>query len=171
MQLGVVQRFHDSGEKGAWFLYDVFGISPQVLAVIIAIAAVGAFFGAEKVERLVTRRDLPLRPIWRFAAPAFGTLAAVALLSLAIPHPTSAALAPERTTIAADDLAKAVVAEPWRYRIDGKTAFDSTTGRTLAIDGIYKPLAQAAPRAASTTPARVPGVIAKPKKKGGGCSS
>jgi hypothetical protein len=172
LRIDVVQRFHDSGEKGGWFLYDLFHVSPQLLAVVIAIAAVGAFVGAEKVERLVTGRDLPRRPVWRFAAPAFGTLATIALISAVIPHPTSAAPAAGAAAIGADDLAKAVVAEPWRYRIEGAVATDVTTGRTLAISGEYRPLVQAAAQA--TVPATqggVPRVIAKPKKKGGGCSS
>ena len=169
LKLAVVQRFHDSGEKGAWFLYDLIKVSPQLLAVIISLAAVGAFIGAEKVERLVTGRDIPRRPIWRFAAPAFATLATIALFTIAIPNTTSAAPA-NRATIAADELAKAVVAEPWRYRIEGTLATDVTTGRAMTIAGEYKPLLQATPRAAPAATGAVPGVIAKPKKKGGGCS-
>lgn len=171
LQWAVVQRFHDSGDKGAWFLYDLVMVDPKLLAVIIAVAAVGAFVGAEKVERLVSGRDMPRRPVWRIAAPAFATLAAVALISIAIPDKTSAAPAQKRPTIAADDLAKAVVAEPWRYRIEGNVATDATTGRTLTIAGDYQPLMSATPRAASATPSGVRRVITKPKKKGGGCSS
>lgn len=171
MQWAVVQRFHESGEKGSWFLYDVIKLSPQLLAVIIAVAAIGAFIGAEKVERLVTGRDTPRRPIWRMAAPAFATLAVIALLSIAIPHTTSATPAQKSATIAADDLANAVVAEPWRYRIDGNVVTDAATGRTFTISGKYKPLMGATPQAVSATPGGAPRVIAKPKKKGGGCST
>jgi hypothetical protein len=166
-----VQRFHESGEKGPWFLYDAFGINPQLLAVIIAAAAVAAFIGAEKVESLVNHRTVMRRPIWRLAVPAFGALAAIALVALVIPHSTTAAPAPVRGIIAAEELAKAVVAEPWRYRIDGQTVADAATDRTLAIAGEYKPPVASVSAAAAPPKTRAPVSIAKPKKKGGGCSS
>ena len=46
----LIVGFHNSGELGAWFLYDALGISPQLLALLVVLMAVGCFIGAEKVE-------------------------------------------------------------------------------------------------------------------------
>ena len=175
LKIRAVQRFHDSGEKGAWFLYDLIKVSPQLLAAIIAIAALAAFLGAEKVEQW--RAGVPPAPGGRlarrlsYAAPAFAILAAIAMITLAIPNTTSAAPPRAQASISAADLSTAVLAEPWRYRIEGTLATDVTTGRTMTIAGEYKPLLQTASRTTQPAPAGPSRVIAKPKKKGGGCSS
>ena len=172
LQIGAVQRFHDAGGKGAWFLYDVFRIEPRLLAAIIALAALAAFAGAEKVESLVNGREVSRRPIWRFAVPAFGTFVVAGLTAAVIPRSTTAAPAPGGATIAAGELAKAVVAEPWRYRVEANVVTDLATSRSLTIIGEYKPiLTSASARPAAVRPGAPPRVIAKPKKKGGGCSS
>jgi uncharacterized membrane protein YedE/YeeE len=48
--------FHDGGKAGTVFLYQLLHLPPLVLALIIAVAAVAAFKGAEKIERLVNAR-------------------------------------------------------------------------------------------------------------------
>jgi Sulphur transport len=113
-------RFHVSGEKGPWFLYDLLRISPQVLAVLVTIAAIGAFVGAEKVERLVSGDSAPVKARSRARRIAFATLgilAAVALLTLAVPVAGPAAAGALPASISAGDLAHAVVTEPWSVRI------------------------------------------------------
>jgi hypothetical protein len=172
LQIAAVQRFHDSGGKGAWFLYDLFRIDPRLLAGVISIAAVAAFAGAEKVESLVNNREVSRRPIWRFAVPAFATFVVAGLIATAIPRSTTAAPAPAGAMIHAGDLASAVVAEPWRYRVEGKTVTDLATSRSLTIVGEYKPiLTSASAGPAAARPGAPSRVMARPKKKGGGCSS
>ncbi len=169
MQIPAVQRFHVSGEKGAWFLYDLLRVKPQILAAGIALVALAAFAGGEKVERLVAG-GVSLHAIRRVAVPAFAILAAIAVLTLAVPARTSAEPSPALHTIAAADLSRAVVAEPWRFRVENGLATDSVTGRTLKIEGKYTPLVKSAPAAPAAASAGRK-VIVKPKSKGGGCSS
>jgi len=56
-------KFNDSGKKGAFFLYDLLHLSPLVVAVGVAVLAVAAFKGAEKIEQVVnSRAEEPVRP-------------------------------------------------------------------------------------------------------------
>ena len=59
--------FHDSGKLGGVFLYQLLNLPPLGLAAIIAVAAVGCFIGAGKIERLVHAARLAR------AAPAAST--------------------------------------------------------------------------------------------------
>lgn len=163
LQIPAVQQFHNSGAKDAWFLYDLVPVSPQLLAVIVAVMAVLAFIGAEKVESLMggTRTAKNAR---RYAFATVGALAVVALVTLAIPAPT--AIAETKNPIAAADLARIAIEEPWRAQILEKTAI---------VDGVERPIAgKLVLPSTGDAPAplkRAPtGAIAKPKKKGGGCS-
>ena len=164
-RIPAVERFHNSSEKGAWFLYDLLGISPQLLAAIVAAGAILAFIGAEKVESLMggTRTAKRVR---RYAFATVSALAVIALVTLAIP--ASPAIAEEaRQPIAAADVARIAVEEPWRVQIAGDRA---------TVDGVERPIEGklVLPKvdgAAPPPPAPIArGVIAKPKKKGGGCS-
>jgi len=49
-------NFNESGKRGAFFLYDLVHLPPLVIAAGIAVLAVFAFKGAEKIERLVNAR-------------------------------------------------------------------------------------------------------------------
>ena len=181
-------RFHNSSEKGAWFLYDLIKVPPAVIAIAIAAMAVGAFAGAEKVEKIFAKRvtslppqvDSPRRAAWlRIAAPTFAAIAVFALVAMAIPRPTTAASTPKSPSISSADLARSYVSEPWRFRFDGDSVVDVTSNRSFAIAGgasAFKrePLIAAMTGGAAFTaaaPPRPAGVIAAPKKKGGGCSS
>jgi hypothetical protein len=118
LQVPAFHRFHISGEKGAWFLYDLTGIAPQLLAFIVTFAAILAFIGAEKVERMIGGVSGPIvtrRPP-RVALAALASLAIVMVATLAIPTQSSAS--PSRMkTITAAELARAITTEPWRVRI------------------------------------------------------
>ena len=178
-----VAAFHDSGAREAWFLYDIVEVPPQLIAIAFALMAVAAFAGAEKVEALMAGRARAERPrTWlRYAAPAFGTLAAAAALTIALSatSPAAASSSTSAQPIAAADLAKQYAAEPWRFVIEGATAIDLRTNRVLAIAGgaaAWKadPLVTAMTTgvaAPAPSAARPRGVVAKPKKKGGGCSA
>lgn len=124
-QLEPVSRFHVSGEKGAWFLYDLLGVPAAILAAIVTIVAIAAFFGAEKVERIFAARDAGASqtsaPSYalrrRFAWSTFAVFAAVALIGLAAPDRAVASSRGTTGSIRVEDLARRIVEEPWTLRI------------------------------------------------------
>lgn len=50
-----VAAFHDSGKLGSVFLYDLLGVPPLALALVVAVVAVLTFKGAARIEALVAR--------------------------------------------------------------------------------------------------------------------
>jgi len=120
-----VERFHTSGELGPKFLYELIGVPAPVVGVAVALMAIGAFVGAEKVEALMRRRRADAsEPAWtdeprprRFAFATFLALTGVAVLLLALPHGSAAHPAPGLKTIRAEELAKRLIDEPWRLRV------------------------------------------------------
>lgn len=123
----MLQSFHNSGEMGHLFLYDLLGMPPQILAVLIAGMAVAMFFGADKVEAIFTARrnggqapkPAPRQPR-RLAFGVLGVMGVVALATLAVPNTPSAAesiKAPAFQSITPEALAKRVIDEPWNLRI------------------------------------------------------
>lgn len=120
LQIPRFHQFHGSGEKGAWFLYDLVPVPPPLLAAIIAVVALAAFVGAEKLERifggaLAVAERRPVRQR-RFAFATIGIASVVAVALIAVPMSAPAA-APQAATITAAELAKRLVAEPWRVRV------------------------------------------------------
>jgi hypothetical protein len=125
----VLGRFHTSGDKGQLFLYQWLGISPAWVAVGVAIIAVAAFIGAERVEKMMTARiavakdvvDEELRSAPRPRRVAFGVYAAVAVaVMVTLFVPVSSAARPDPVPplpISATELAKRIVDEPWRVRV------------------------------------------------------
>ena len=117
LQIPSVHAFHGSGEKGAFFLYDWLRIPPQLLAVIIAVVAVLAFVGAEKVERLVNRSGAPApSPARRYSFATVMTLAVITIATLAIPASAPAEIARTRAITAAE-LSRALVDHPWSVHV------------------------------------------------------
>ena len=195
LQIPKFHQFHVSGDKGAWFLYDLVKVPPQLIAVAIAVMAILAFIGAEKVERLVN--GIAPAPK-KFAFATIATTAAIALIAIAIPAKAPAA-APVRT-IAAAEVSKLLVEKPWAVRIVDTRSVDANTiadlpddGRTLVVIGDAKklpkharvlagginawtndPLRRAMATGAPPPPPPTPasgGTFARPKKKGGCCSA
>jgi len=115
LQIPAFHQFHGSGAKGAWFLYDLVKVPPQLLAGAITVAAVLAFIGAEKVESLMGGQRTAKR-VRRYAFATVTTLAVVALVTIAVPATPAAASQPP-ATIRAADLARVVVDAPWTLRI------------------------------------------------------
>ena len=123
----LLQSFHNSGEMGHLFLYDLLDIPPQVLAVLVAGMAIAMFFGAEKVEAIFTARrnggeapkPAPRNPR-RLAFGSVGVLMIVALATLALPNTPRAAVTHKEKAFSAitpEDLARRVIDEPWNLRI------------------------------------------------------
>ena len=121
--------FPTSGDKGQLFLYEWLGLSPALLAIVVAAIAVLAFIGAEKVERIMTKRiavaaDEVDEEVRRAPAPrrfAFGLYAVVALavlVTMFVPvGRTAQAAVAKGDAITASELAKRVFDSPWSVRI------------------------------------------------------
>jgi len=117
--LGVpaVARFADGSFLGHLYLYDLLRVPPAVVALAVALVAVAAFVGAEKVERIMGGKapPSPARPRRAVFATLAG-LGAAGVVMLALPHGTTAApRAPARIT--AEALAARVVDAPWTVRV------------------------------------------------------
>lgn len=77
--------YNSAGYLGRLTLDQVFGVSAPVLVLVIVLAALLLFWGAEHVERLIGRRDLRAEPRWRGAGAAALAAAAVAVLAVGSP--------------------------------------------------------------------------------------
>ncbi len=156
LQIPAVHHFHTSGEKGAWFLYDLVRVPPQLLAAVIAVMAMLAFVGAEKVEKLISGAA-DRSGARKFAFRTVAATALIALLAIALPVRTTAAPQAAKSITAAE-LSRRIVNEPWTVRIvdtrqkaservPGTEIVDANTiadlpndGRTLVIIGDAKRL-------------------------------
>jgi hypothetical protein len=123
-----IVAFHNSGEMGAKFLYDAFGIPPQVLAVGVVVMAVGCFIGAEKVEAIFTKKraaqpgsEVEPRASHPFARrvafATFGFVTVLVVATLVAPVPTTDASLDQPELIGPSTLAHRVLEEPWNIRI------------------------------------------------------
>lgn len=157
LKIDAVAKFHESGAKEAWFLYDLLPVSPELIAVAVAIMAVLAFIGGEAIEKIKGRPRA-----WRLTVPAFAVLA----LFFVFPSLHVQGAKPAGKVPALDRAA--YLAEPWRYQIDGKVATDLSTNRTYAVTS---DLTAGGPQVAQPATRRSAAPFAKPKKKSGGCSS
>ena len=119
--------FHASGAQGQIFIYDLLGVPPAVVAVGVAVMAIGCFLGAEKVERYVTQRFLqtsydaaPARSR-RFALASFGIVGVAGLVLMVVPVGSRATqanpLAKTAQSVDVETLAKRILDEPWKLRV------------------------------------------------------
>jgi hypothetical protein len=79
--------FPNSGRLGTFTLPQLLHLPAPIVAALIVVIAVGAFIGAEKIERLVTGTAPETPPVRRRVFVALGVLAAVAIVTLALPAP------------------------------------------------------------------------------------
>jgi uncharacterized membrane protein YedE/YeeE len=117
LRIPAVARFNESGDLGHLYLYDLLGVPAAVVALAVALVAVAAFLGAERLERIFGG-ETPLPSPARPRRAVFATLAglgAVGVVTLALPHGTPAYSAPAR--IDPEALARRVVDAPWKVRI------------------------------------------------------
>ncbi len=123
--LPLFSDFHVSGDLGWLYLYDLAGVSPQLLALGVALMAIGCFVGAEWVERRFQRVRQPdvLTPapsagMRRLAFGLFGAAALIGVATLALPGAEAQAVAPqEAKPLSASDLAHRLFDEPWSVRV------------------------------------------------------
>jgi hypothetical protein len=112
------------GSMGHLFLYQILDIPVPLLAIGITLLAIGAFLGAEKIERVMARRrgdDAPValerfRPR-RLAFSALGVTALLALVTVVLPRQPSAAVQRTPELVSQEQLAHRLLEEPWRLRI------------------------------------------------------
>ena len=126
----IVAEFHNSGEMGHLFLYDVTGIPAPILAMMVAAMAAMMFLGAERVERIYARKrdgeePEPAEKRPRTVAFAtFGGLAVIALATLLVPATPRAAPAADVGSITPAELAHRVLDDPWGVRVIDLRAAD-----------------------------------------------
>jgi hypothetical protein len=123
----IIGDFHVSSAMSVFTVPDWLGLGMPLLAAGLALMAVGAFFGAEFVERLFSARskkvkedsmDLSGKGILGGLAGA-GVLGAV--LFLALPTPAKSETTPTYGTLSVVQVAQLVVEEPRNlYVIDGR---------------------------------------------------
>jgi hypothetical protein len=115
---GAFKRFFESGAKGHLYLYDVLRIPAAVLALAVAVVAIGSFLFGEWVERKLAGDAAPASPSGpkRFVFGAFAGVALVAVATLALP---TGAKAVARTPgkLAVEELAQRVFDRPWAVRV------------------------------------------------------
>jgi len=122
----LIDTFHSSGDQGQLFLYDLIDVPPAVVAAAVMAMAVGAFLGAEQLEKFFSKKfaaaseglsaSVPEHPSRGFAFGVMATASVAGLLLLLSPV-SSEASSKSAQTIDAHQLAVRVFDEPWRVRI------------------------------------------------------
>jgi len=131
-------EFHTSTALGVRTLPEVFGISYEILVLLLVLGAAGAFFGAEKAETLFARLRGVEREAgtWsRTAHAAVATLALVALIATVVRVSAPGAAATDTgvnaTRISALDLGRAAAVDPQGYLVAdlrGRPACEAVEG-------------------------------------------
>ncbi len=125
LSIPAVARFHNSGDLGPLFVWDLLKLpnraGPPIVAIAITLAAIGAFIGAEKLEKALAARADPAARATAAGRPGrfvFAGLTASALVGLAlVALPTGTQAARQARAIAPLDLARRVLDEPWKVRV------------------------------------------------------
>jgi uncharacterized membrane protein YedE/YeeE len=118
-----VESFHNSGNLGHLFLYDLFGLSPEVVATMVVAMAIGCFFLVDKVERMFIEKrtgqvpETGSRMPRRFAVAVYSTAALLALIAMSLPASQSKAEPKRAASITSERLARRTLDEPWTMRI------------------------------------------------------
>jgi hypothetical protein len=120
MRVPAFAHFNGGSNLGNVYLYELLKLPPAVVALLVAVMAVGCFVGAEKVERIFTRKRTGAAPIAqprRLAFATIGALTALALLTLAVPQRSRAAAVRAAAPVTPEALAHRVLEAPWTVRI------------------------------------------------------
>jgi hypothetical protein len=107
--------FTESGALGHLYLYDLLHLPPAVVALLVALMAMGCFVGAEKLERIFGGEAAPQAAPRRLVFAGFAAAAAAGLATLALPAAAAHAPAPARLSPGA--LAQRVLDAPWKVRV------------------------------------------------------
>ncbi len=119
---GLIAGFATSGAMGHLFLPDVLGLERPFVAFLVTLMAIGAFIGAEKLEkRFGGKTDGNHPETRRHRHTVFGVLGASAVAGILIAlvgFPTAAEpSSPSPLRIEADVLAHRIIDEPWKVRV------------------------------------------------------
>lgn len=128
--------FYESGSMGVATLPELLGLSWPVLAALVVLVAIGSFLLAEKVERVLAKKDAAEPPPGSVPTRnrVFGGLAAaagLALVTLLLPAKKApVAAAPRTTPITATELARELAADNASlYVVDARSPKDCAAGR------------------------------------------
>lgn len=115
---GLVGDFHVSSAMGVFTVPDWLGIDMPLLVAALALAAVGAFFGAEYVERFFSARARKLKEASldatgkRILGGLAGAAVLGAVLFVALPTPSIPVVIPSYGTISVIEVAQMMIEEP-----------------------------------------------------------
>ncbi len=133
-RIPVVETLYSAGFQGRSLLHDLVGIGAPWLALIVVVVALGAFIGAEALERRFGKRfaPVPLTPVGGGKVKFYlvGVLALVAIGSGLAPAPQPEAIAPlSAAAYEPMDLAEALInGNPNLMMIDLRSASERETG-------------------------------------------
>jgi rhodanese-related sulfurtransferase len=122
--LPAIARLQNASDLNHVYLYELLHLPPRagpaIVALAVAAMAVGAFLGAEQLERILARPapgvPAPARRTGRIVFAGFAAAAVFGLAAAALPT-GSAATAPAAAPLAPLDLARRVLDEPWKVRV------------------------------------------------------
>jgi uncharacterized protein len=103
----LIEKFYNSGAKGAIRLTDVFGINSGIIALLVCLVAVGAFWLTEKVEQKFGDKDTLPRPSPKVKRTAAALLILLGL-ALAVINPDKTLARPAVPVITPKQQTKAV---------------------------------------------------------------
>ncbi|MBI5443035.1 MAG: YeeE/YedE family protein [Deltaproteobacteria bacterium] len=115
---GPLEGFYKSGAMGSVTIAQALGVPFPVVAAGVVLMAIGCFLGAEKLEAIFApkfAKTAPVSnpPVRNRAFAVMGTLAALGLVTVALPARTPAAVAETPAArIGAVELARRIVASP-----------------------------------------------------------
>ena len=116
-----IATFASSGNLGHLFLPEVFGLPRPVVAVLVTAMAVGAFVGAEKLEKIFKRAEesppasepAPSPRARRAVFAAIGLMAVLGVAGLLNTPRAAASQDVEIVPMTVDELAHRLLEEPW----------------------------------------------------------
>ncbi len=117
-----VARLQNASDLGHVYLWELLHLparaGPAIVALAVTAVAVGAFFGADKVERMLSRAPAPaaLARSRRVVFAGFAASALAGLAAAALPVGTAATPVAFRA-LSPLDLARRVMDEPWKVRV------------------------------------------------------
>lgn len=118
MSVKAFADFTESGALGHVYLHDLLGLPAAVVALLVAVMALGCFVGAEKLERIFGKAFAPPSPAGpkRLVFAGIAAFAFVGVAMLALPSATVAVQAAP-AGIDVEALAARIVNEPWNVRV------------------------------------------------------
>jgi hypothetical protein len=114
----LISGFYTSGDLGPFTFPQLLGVPQAVVALGVTVMAIGAFIGAEKLERIFTGGTVKPAEYIRLRRPVFAGLAVVALLGIAtifLPQPGPAQSEQRLGTITPVEFAELAIEAPTSY--------------------------------------------------------